>query len=160
MSAGMRKPSSVMPLLKSSELTSGLTLQPDDVAGDRRPEIQLHAEFLEEDRHRGREARALHHRHRELAAREEARLLAVVGDQVRLGERLKQPLLLERLDDGAEAFLPVEVEDVQEVAEHQPAPASSSKSGAGNCCVVTRPVSVGPLSRISRHARAPEARGG
>ena len=59
--------------------------------------------------------------HRELAAREEARLLAVVGDQVRLGERLKEALLLERLDDRADAFLAVEEEQVEEVAEDQAA---------------------------------------
>ena len=46
-SAGMRKPLSVMPLLKSSELTSGPDLQPDHVAGNRRLEVQPDAELLE-----------------------------------------------------------------------------------------------------------------
>ena len=64
---------------------------------------------------------ALHDRHRKLAAGEEARLLAVVGDQVRLGERLEEALLLERLDGDAEAFRAIEEEEVQEIAEDQPA---------------------------------------
>ena len=40
-----------MPLLKSSELTSGRTLQANQVAGDRRREVQPDAELLELDRH-------------------------------------------------------------------------------------------------------------
>ena len=64
---------------------------------------------------------ALHHRHRKLAAGEETRLLAVVGDQVRFGERLEEALLLERLDRDAEAFIAIEEEQVEEIAEVQPA---------------------------------------
>ena len=64
---------------------------------------------------------ALRHRHRKFAACEKAGLLAVVGDQVRLGQRLEQALLLERLDDGAQPFLAVEEEEVQEIAENEPA---------------------------------------
>ena len=94
-------------------------LQANDVACNRRPEIQPDAELLEDDRDRA--GGALHDRHRELAAREEARFLAVVGDQVRLGKRLEEALLLERLDDGAEAFLAVEEEEVQKIAEEQAA---------------------------------------
>ena len=86
-SAGMRKPDSVTPLLKSSELTSGLHLQPDHVAGDRRLEVQPDAELLEHDRDRA--GGALDDRNRELAAGQEAGFLAVVGDQVRLGEALE-----------------------------------------------------------------------
>ena len=86
-SAGMRKPDSVMPLLKSSVLTSGLTLQPDHVAGDRRRERQPDAELLALHRHGA--GGALDDGNRELAAGEEARLLAVVGDQVRLGQALE-----------------------------------------------------------------------
>ncbi len=45
-SAGMRKPERMTPLLKSSELTSGLQLEANHVAGDRRPERQADAELL------------------------------------------------------------------------------------------------------------------
>ena len=54
-----------------------------------------------------------------LTAGEEARFLAVLRDQVRLGQALKQALAFERLDDGAELFFGVEEEQVQEVAEDQ-----------------------------------------
>ena len=64
------KPWRVMPLLKSSELTSGFTSR-RIVAGDRRLERQPDAELLELDRHRVGGARR---RNRELAAGEEARL--------------------------------------------------------------------------------------
>ena len=84
----------------------GLHLEADLVAGDRRLERQPHAELLELDRHRI--GGALDDRNRELAAGEEARLLAVVGDQVRLGEALEVALRLERLQDCAEALAVVE----------------------------------------------------
>ena len=70
-------------------------------------------------------------RNRELASGQEARLLAVVGDQVRLGQALEVAGLLERLDDGADAFLAVEEEQIQEIAEDELVRLSSSKSGAG-----------------------------
>ena len=73
----------------------------------------------------------LHDRNRELAAGEEAGFLAVDRDEVRFGQALEQPLVLQRLNDGAEAGLVVEDEEVQEVAEHQAALVSVSKSGAG-----------------------------
>src|SRR5262249_9201061 len=92
-------------------------LQADHVAGDRRSEVQPDAELLEHDRDGTR--RALHDRHREFTARKKARLLAVVGNQVRVGERLEEPLLLEGFDGDAKSFLPVEEEQIQEVAEYQ-----------------------------------------
>ena len=54
-----------------------------------------------------------------LAAGEEARLLAVLRNQVRFGEALEEALVLERLDRGAEVVLGVEEEQVEEVAEHE-----------------------------------------
>ena len=73
-----------MPLLKSSELTSGRTLSRMVSPAIRGREVQLHAELLEDDRDRA--GRALDDRDRKFAAGEEAGLLAVVGDQVRLGQ--------------------------------------------------------------------------
>ena len=95
-SAGMRKPCSRMPLLKSSELTSGRTcrrIRSPAIVG---LNVQPHAELLELDRD-GVAVAALDDRHRELAAGEEAGLLAVVGDQVRLGQALEVAGLLQRL---------------------------------------------------------------
>ena len=145
MSAGTRKPSSVMPLLKSSALTSGRTFRRMTSPAI----VGLKFSFTPNSLNMIVTAAriALHDRHRKLAAGEKARLLAVVGDQVRLGERLEQALLLERLDDRAEAFLAVEEEEVQEIAEDEPPSFSSSKSGAENCCVVIRPVASGRVEK-------------
>ena len=74
----------------------------------------------------------------ELAAGEEAGFLAVARDQVRLRQALEQALVLQRAHDAAEAFLGVEHEEVQEVAEDE-ACRPRSHSGAENCCVVVRP---------------------
>ena len=79
-------------------------LQSNHVAGNRRLEVQPDAELLEDDRHGVRRA-ALRNGNRELAAGEEAGFLAVVGNQVRLGQALEPALGLERLDDAADAFL-------------------------------------------------------
>ena len=48
-SAGIRNPSSVMPLAKSSALTSGRTFRRITIAGNRRLEVQPDAELLEDD---------------------------------------------------------------------------------------------------------------
>ena len=77
----------------------GLDLEPDRVAGDRRLEVQSDAELLELDGHGA--CRALHDRHRELAAGQEARFLTVIGDQVRFREALKRAVLLEGPQEGA-----------------------------------------------------------
>ena len=118
----------------------GRHLQPDDVAGDGRRERELDAELLVHHRHGAVGTRALDDRNRNLAAGKKARFLSVVGNQVRLGQALEEALRLQRLDDGAETLLPIEEEEVEEVAEYQSVLVfSSSKSGAANCCVVTRP---------------------
>ncbi len=80
-----------MPLLKSSELTSGFTRRRIEVARDRRLEREAHAELLEDDG--DGVGNALDDRHRELAARQEAGLLAVVGDEIGLGQALEIALL-------------------------------------------------------------------
>ena len=95
-----------------------------------------------------------------LAAGEEARFLAALGDQVRLGEALEQAAGLQRLDDRAEVVLRVEEEQVQEVAERELALAlvtcaevaaafvDSAAKSAPNCCVSTRPtVFLTPVGR-------------
>ena len=75
-----------------------------------------------------------------LAAGEEARLLTVVGDEVRLGEALEAAALLQRTDDAANPFLLVEEQQVQKVTERRGRLASRRRnSGEGNCCVVDRP---------------------
>ena len=53
-SAGMRKPCERDAVVEVERADLGLHLQPDDVAGDRRPEVQPDAELLEHDRHRCR----------------------------------------------------------------------------------------------------------
>ena len=94
----MRNPDSVMPLAKSSVLTSGLTfsrMTSPAIVGlkfSRMPN-SLNTTVTAP-------VAALDDRHRELAAGQEAGLLAVVGDQVRLGEALKGTAVLERPDDG------------------------------------------------------------
>ncbi len=108
-----------MPLLKSSELTSGRTFRRMTSPAMVGLKFSLTPNSL--NMTVTVPVAALHDGHRKLAAREEARFLAVVGDQVRLGERLEEALLLERLDGGAETFLPIEEEQVQEIAEDEPA---------------------------------------
>ena len=131
-SAGIRKPEIVTPLLKSSALTSGLTCSritsPAIVGLKFKPD----AELLEDDRHRARGPRD--ERHRKLAARQEAGFLTVIGDQVRLGEALEVALVLQRPQHAADAFALREEEDVQEVAERRgrcrrwPAPRTARSS--------------------------------
>ena len=94
-----------------------LHFHPDDVAGDRRTECQADAEFLVRDGDGA--GQPLRNRHRDFAAGEKARLLTVVRNQRRLGEALKVPAGLQRLDDGADVVLRVEHEQVQEIAERQ-----------------------------------------
>ena len=97
----------------------GSHLQVHAIAVNHRREVQPHAEFLVGDRDRQVGARSLRDRHRELAAGEEARFLAALGDQVRLGEALELPFGLQRLDHRAELVLGVEEKQVEEVAEDQ-----------------------------------------
>ena len=94
MSAGIRNPASVTPLAKSRLLTSGLHLDSDHVAGDGRRERQPDAELLVG--HLNLSAVAADRRHGNLAAGEEARFLAVVRNQVRLGEALEEAAAFER----------------------------------------------------------------
>ena len=117
-SAGMRNPESVRPLLKSSELTSGRTFSRITSPAMVGLKVRRMPNSLNTtgDRARG----ALHDRDRELAAGQEARFLAVVGDQVRFGEALEPAGRLQRLEHAADAVLAIEEEQVQEVAEHQP----------------------------------------
>ena len=99
----MRKPSSVMPLAKSSALTSGRTFRritSPAMVGlkfSRMPN-SLNTIVTEP-------VCALHDRHRELSARQEAGFLPVVGNQVGFGQALEPAARLERLDDAANAFL-------------------------------------------------------
>ena len=128
-------------LAKSSELTSGATFSftrsPPTMVGvkcSRTPNslnwmVTVLAAAL-----------ALHDGIGILAAGQEAGFLAVLGNQVRLGEALEEALGLQRLDDAAQVVLAVEEEQVQEVAEAPSRPVLVlSKAGAANCCVVVRP---------------------
>jgi len=75
----------------------GLDLEIDDaVCEDRRLESQADAELLVLD---GDLLEVAGHRDRELAAGEEARLLAGHRDEVRLGETAHEPLFLQGLDE-------------------------------------------------------------
>ena len=120
-SAGIRKPCSVMPLAKSSVLTSGATFSRMTSPAMVGVNVSLMPNSLYIDRHGAVRAGALDDRNRNLAAGQKARFLAVVGDQVRLGEALEEALRLQRLDERAEAFLVIEEEQVQEIAEDQSA---------------------------------------
>ncbi len=71
--------------------------------------------------------------HREFAAGEEARLPAVVGQQIRFGEALKVARLPQGPDHGAHIEIRVEQEDVQEVAEHQVVGEHPAPETAASC---------------------------
>ena len=90
-SAGMRKPSRTIALLKSSELTSGLTFRlirsPPSTVGVKLSRTPYSLKWIVK-----RAELPLRHRIRELAAGEEAGFLAVHRDQVRLGEALEDAL--------------------------------------------------------------------
>ena len=97
----------------------GPHVQANEIARDRRLEIQADTELLENDRDRRGETAARDDGNRELPAGEKAGFLAVIGNQVRLGETLKIALLLQCLEQPADVLLGVEQEQVQKVAEHQ-----------------------------------------
>src|SRR5207247_436641 len=78
---------------------------------------------------------------RNLTAGQKARFLTVVGDQVRLGEALEQPLGLQRANQDADVVLRVEREDVQKIAERE--------AGASGYLVENR------RRRVRRNARDP-----
>ena len=95
-------------------------LETDAIAsGHRRREAQTDAELLEDHADGEIGAAALCHGNRELAASQEAGFLAAFGDEIRFGQALKQPLVLQRLDGDAELILDVEQKQVEKVAEHQ-----------------------------------------
>ena len=105
-----------MPLLKSSELTSGRTR-----SLIRSPAI-VGVKFKRTPNSRNWIAMAptpLENGHGEFTAGEEARLSTVVGQQIRFGQALEVTGLPQGPDDGAHVEVRVEQEDVQEVAEHQ-----------------------------------------
>ena len=62
---------------------------------------------------------ARHDRHGKLPARQEAGLLTVVRDEVRLGQALEAAVLLDRLQDPADARRSLEEEEVQQIAERR-----------------------------------------
>ena len=74
----------------------GLEFEPDVIfIDDRRLEVQTHAIFFEHDGDCASLAAALDDRNGKLAAREEARLLAIHGDQIWLGQRAQRALRLQ-----------------------------------------------------------------
>ena len=149
-SAGMRKPGEHDAVVEVERAHLGPQLEADDVAGNRRREVQPHAEFLVLDGHLAREARD--QRDRNLAAGQEAGLLAVVGNQVRLGEALEESAALQRLQHAADALARDEEEDVQEVGEHE-SPLSPRRSPApGTAAWSTAPAKFGAVGE-QREAR-------
>ena len=84
---------------------------------------------------------ALNDGDRELAARQETRLLTVVRNQVRLGKALEVALLLKRLDHDPDVVLRVHHEEVQEVGKRRRVPVESwwrelLSGGAGHVVVL------------------------
>ena len=84
---------------------------------DRRRETQTDTKFLELDRHGA--AHALRDRVGVLATGQKHRFGAVLRDQIRLRQALKQSTCLERFDDDTDVFAGIEGQDIEEVAEHQ-----------------------------------------
>src|SRR5687767_3794854 len=93
----------------------------EPATGNRRREPKTDAEFLEDDRDGLVGAATLHDGIREFAAGEEARFAAVLRDEVRLGQTLKQPFAFEGAHRDAKLLFGVEEEQVEEVAEHEAA---------------------------------------
>src|SRR5215208_6461623 len=89
----------------------------DTVAVDRRREVQADTEFLELDGDGEVGTGPLRDGNRKLTTGEEARFLATLRNQVRLGKALEQAALLHRTDQYADVVLLAEEEQVQEVAE-------------------------------------------
>src|SRR5579864_4989863 len=90
------------------------------VAVDDRREVQADAEFLEHHSDGDGAAGAwLRDGDWDLATGEEAGLFPALGYQVRLGETLEQPTLLQRLHERPDIVLGIEEEEVQEIAEDQ-----------------------------------------
>ncbi len=116
-SAGTRKPCSVIPLAKSRVLTSGATfsrmMSPAIVGVN--VSLMPNSLYITVTALLAPEPWTIGDRN--LAAGQEARFLVVVGNQVRLGKALEESLRLQRLDDRAPAFLSVEEEQVEEIAE-------------------------------------------
>ena len=89
------------------------------VTQNRRREVQPDTELFEDNRHRRRAALRLHDRIGIFAARQKRGFLAVLRNQVRLGEALEEAFVLQRLDQRAELLLRVERKEIQEIAEHE-----------------------------------------
>src|SRR4029453_7514885 len=96
----------------------GTHFQANEVAGNRRFEVQSNAELFEHDGD-GIGAACLYDRYWKLAARQEACFLAVIGNEVRLGEALETAFLLQRADDTANAPFLVKEHQIEEIAEDQ-----------------------------------------
>src|SRR2546430_17664662 len=100
--------------------SSRLKLKPYVIlVNDGRLEAEAHAVLLEDDGDGRTVAAGLHDGHGELAAREEARLLAVHRNQVRLGQLAQSALRLQRVQEvvGVAAH----PEEVQSAADHRAA---------------------------------------
>jgi hypothetical protein len=91
-------------------------MQLDQIAGNRRREVEAHTEFTIDNRDRTNAARE---RDRKLSASEKARLLSVVRNQIRLGEALEVAGLSQRTNDRADVVLRIEQEQVEEVTERE-----------------------------------------
>src|SRR4029453_10095129 len=90
-------------------------LEANGIAGDRRREVQADSILL--PLHRNGIGNSLDDRNRNFTASQEARVLTVIRDQVRLGEALEQAFVLKRADRDAKIELFIQNEDVQQVAQ-------------------------------------------
>ena len=116
-SAGIRKPLRTTRVAEVERADFRAHLQLHAIAVDDRREVEADAEFLELHGDRHVRARPLRDGHGKFAAGEEARLLAALRDEVRLGQALEQAARLERLDREPEVVLLAQDEEVQKVTE-------------------------------------------
>ena len=154
-SAGIRNPPRLTPFAKSSVLTSGATFR--RIASPAIVGVNFSRMPNSLNCHGHRAGGALHNRNRELAAGQEARLLPVVGNQVRLGEALKRAALLKRPHEHAVCRTWRSKKNRFRKSLNVNVPlVPSSKSGAENCCVV-RPRKEALARSEEAKRRAPAA---
>ena len=128
-SAGMRNPESVMPLAKSSELTSGRTFSRMTSPAIVGVKFRRMPNSLNSDGHRARSrpARPAPETHRRRGSSPPGRCRQSGSARRGSGTR---PSAAGRLHHAADALLRVEEEEVEEVAEHEPSGLSCRRSPA------------------------------
>src|SRR5690348_11870584 len=95
-------------------------MKPNDVVvTDRAGKVQAYAEGFELNTDAGKTLAGLDDGERELASRQESRLLPIDRHQVGLGQNFENGLLLKILDGCAQVDVRAEQENVQQIAELQ-----------------------------------------